>query len=83
MLPPPRSTAPFPEADPLVIGDLAGFCIPLCKVVQFRDPCKLCLVMYISPFIIPMVFGRTQVSWDRAYERFHESAIALLAKLDN
>ena len=33
-------------------------------------------------FVTPMVFGTTQVSWRQAYERFHESAIALLAGLD-
>ena len=33
-------------------------------------------------FVIPMVFGTNQVSWEQAYGRFHESATALLANLD-
>ena len=34
-------------------------------------------------FVTPMVFGTTQVSWEQAYERFHESALVLLANLDD
>ncbi len=33
-------------------------------------------------FVIPMVFGETQVSWEQAFERFHESATVLLANLE-
>ena len=32
-------------------------------------------------FVTPMVFGSIQVPWGLAYERFHQSAMALLAKL--
>lgn len=33
-------------------------------------------------FVIPMVFGANNVSWELAYQRFRESALDLLASLD-